>query len=173
MALRLRSFNENLFLCCLLTYGCLLRPHQEIRQLKWGDFNEDRTLISLPGNRNKSGRNRIVPVSPFISQHLKAGERENNIFTGTKTPHNRYYFSTLWSRHKEQSGLIEDKQTLYSFRHTGAIDVFQRNRLSRQVATGDGTQQHDSQPWVFEKPRTPNPHHGRHACIEPWLRSLV
>ena len=122
----IRSFNENLFLCCLLTHGCLLRPHQEIRQLKWGDFNEDLTLISLPGKRNKSGRNRIVPVSPFISQHLKAGEGENNIFTGTKTPHNRYYFSTLWSRYKEQSNLIEDNQTLYSFRHTGAIDVFQR-----------------------------------------------
>ena len=122
----IRSFNENLFLCCLLTYGCLLRPHQEIRQLKWGDFNEDLTFISLPGKRNKSGRNRIVPVSPFISKHLQAGERENNIFTGTRTPHNRYYFSTLWSRYKEQSNLIEDNQTLYSFRHTGAIDVFQR-----------------------------------------------
>ncbi len=30
----IKSFNENLFLCCLLTYGCLLRPHQEIRNLK-------------------------------------------------------------------------------------------------------------------------------------------
>ncbi|MGB2039720.1 MAG: hypothetical protein ACPHVG_05390, partial [Flavobacteriales bacterium] len=43
-----------------------------------------------------------------------------------KTPHNRYYFGTLWSRYKEQSNMIEDNQTLYSFRHTGAIDVFQR-----------------------------------------------
>ena len=34
----IKSFNENLFLCCLLTYGCLLRPHREIRQLTWGDI---------------------------------------------------------------------------------------------------------------------------------------
>ncbi len=32
----IRSFNENLYLCCMLTYGCLLRPHREVRELKWG-----------------------------------------------------------------------------------------------------------------------------------------
>jgi len=24
---------EELYLCCLMTYGCLLRPHREIREL--------------------------------------------------------------------------------------------------------------------------------------------
>ena len=43
----IRSYNENLFLCCLLTYGCLLRPHREIRQLTWGDFSDELTFISL------------------------------------------------------------------------------------------------------------------------------
>ena len=32
----------------------------------------------------------------------------------------------LLDKAKEQSNLIEDNQTLYSFRHTGAINVFQR-----------------------------------------------
>ena len=32
---QIKEFNYNLYLCCLLTYGCLLRPHQEIRLLKW------------------------------------------------------------------------------------------------------------------------------------------
>ena len=59
----IKAFNENLFLCCLLTYGCLLRPHQEIRQLTWSDFSDDLEFISLSGKRNKSGRNRIVPIS--------------------------------------------------------------------------------------------------------------
>ena len=72
------------------------------------------------------------PGITFISQHLKAGERENNIFTGTKSPHNRYYFSTLWSRYKEQSNLIEDNQTLYSFRHTGHR-CLPKDRLTHQV----------------------------------------
>ena len=32
------EYKRNLYLCCLLTYGCLLRPHKEIRLLKWGDL---------------------------------------------------------------------------------------------------------------------------------------
>ena len=31
----IRDYNSNLYLCCLLTYGCLLRPHREIRELTW------------------------------------------------------------------------------------------------------------------------------------------
>ena len=77
----IKSFNEKLFLCCLLTYGCLLRPHQEIRNLKWGDFSEDMKHISLSGRRNKSGRNRIVPLNPYILQYLDRKEDSFNIFT--------------------------------------------------------------------------------------------
>ena len=49
------NFNRKLHLCCLLTYGCLLRPHREIRELKWSDFSSDLSQISLSGSRNKSG----------------------------------------------------------------------------------------------------------------------
>ena len=34
----IKNYNRNLYLCCILTYGCLLRPHREIRELTWGDF---------------------------------------------------------------------------------------------------------------------------------------
>ena len=61
----IRDYNNNLYLCCLLTYGCLLRPHREIRELSWGDFTSDLKYIKLSGNRNKSGRNRIVPVPEY------------------------------------------------------------------------------------------------------------
>jgi len=122
----IKSFNENLFLCCLLTYGCLLRPHQEIRNLKWGDFSEDMKHISLSGKRNKSGRNRIVPLNPYILQYLHKGEDTDNIFTGTEKPFNKDYFKTLWSRYKAQSNVLEDLQTLYSFRHSGAIEIYKR-----------------------------------------------
>jgi integrase len=122
----IKSFNENLFLCCLFTYGCLLRPHQEIRNLKWGDFSEDMKHISLSGKRNKSGRNRIVPLNPYILQYLKKGLDTDNIFTGTEKPFNSDYFKTLWSRYKAQSNVLEDLQTLYSFRHSGAIEIYKR-----------------------------------------------
>jgi len=122
----IKDYNRNLSLCCLLTYGCLLRPHREIRELTWGDFTSDLSYIKLSGERNKSGRNRIVPVPSYIKEKLLRGESSNNIFTSSTKPTNPDYFKTLWSRFKRISKLIEQDQTLYSFRHSGAIDIFKR-----------------------------------------------
>ena len=122
----IKQYNSNLHLCCLLTYGCLLRPHREIRELTWGDFTNDLSYIKLSGGRNKSGRNRIVPVPLYIREILVKGETSNNIFTSSNKPPNPDYFKTLWSRFKRVSKLIEQDQTLYSFRHSGAIDIFKR-----------------------------------------------
>ena len=122
----IKLFNENLHLCCLMTYGCLLRPHREIRELTWGDFSDDLSYIHLSGNRNKSGRNRIVPVPSYIRNILVKGNPKDNIFSGKPQPLNQDYFKTLWSRFKRQSNLLEQEQTLYSFRHSGAIEIFKR-----------------------------------------------
>ena len=137
----LEQFNSNLHLCCLLTYGCLLRPHQEIRNLRWSDFSEDLTSISLSGKRNKSGRNRIVPVSEPIRAYLSVGDGESNIFSGTTEPFSESYFKVLWRRFKKQSTLISTGQTLYSFRHTGALNVFEKTgsiaKLQRAMGHSD------------------------------------
>ena len=122
----IKSFDHSLYLCCLFTYGCLLRPHREIRELKWGDFSSDLKHIHLSGSRNKSGRNRIVPVPEFIRVLLEPGQKDHNIFSGTIQPYNADYFKTVWGRFKKTSKLLEEGQTLYSFRHSGAIDIFQR-----------------------------------------------
>jgi integrase len=120
------KFNSNLYLCCLLTYGCLLRPHREVRELTWNDFSADLSFINLSGDRNKSGKNRIVPVPSFIKPHLNIGNPKHNIFSNSTSPLNKDYFKTLWSRFKKQSSALEPYQTLYSFRHTGAIEIFKR-----------------------------------------------
>ena len=122
----IKLFSDNLYLCCLMTYGCLLRPHREIRELKWSDFSDDLGYIHLSGNRNKSGKNRIVPVPIYIRELLVKGQPQHNIFTGTSKPLNEDYFKTLWGRFKRVSKLLEQDQTLYSFRHTGAIEIFKR-----------------------------------------------
>ena len=93
----IKLFSDNLYLCCLMTYGCLLRPHREIRELKWSDFSDDLDYIHLSGNRNKSGKNRIVPVPIYIKQLLVKRQPQHNIFTGTTRPLNEDYFKTLWS----------------------------------------------------------------------------
>lgn len=122
----IKGYNNQLYICCLMTYGCLLRPHREIRELTWGDFSEDLGFINLSGNRNKSGRNRIVPVPTYIKEILEKGEPNHNIFSSKPQPLNEDYFKTLWSRFKAQSKTLQKEQTLYSFRHSGAIEIFKR-----------------------------------------------
>jgi len=125
------QFDKNLHLCCLLAYGCLLRPHREIRLLTWGDISEDLQQISLGGNQTKGKRNRIVPVAAYIHKHLIQFRDPNystntNVFSSFETPYNRDYFKTLWSRYKRQSKILEKDQTLYSFRHSGSINVYEK-----------------------------------------------
>jgi hypothetical protein len=87
-----KSYSNNLHICCLLTYGCLLRPHQEIRLLKWGDFSDDLSHIRLSGARVKSKRNRVVPVPLYVRKQLVKGNSNDNIFTGSSKPYNRRLF---------------------------------------------------------------------------------
>ena len=122
-------FNDNLFLCCLMTYTMLLRPHREVRCLSFGDFNSDFTQVSLSGSKVKSKRNRVLPVPEVVRAEVLerfTGNKKDNVFSLQKGSYNRDYFKTLWSRYKKKSRLLEQDQTLYSFRHTGAIKVFEK-----------------------------------------------
>ena len=47
-------------------------------------------------------------------------------FTGDQSSRNPDYFKTLWSRYKKQTNFLKQGQTMYSFRHTGAIEIFKR-----------------------------------------------
>ena len=123
---RVKEFNPNLYLCCLLTYGCLLRPHKEIRLLKWSDFSNDFSHITLSGNQVKSKRNRIVPVPIYIREILIRRESNLNIFSNNISPYNKGYFSLLWRRFKRLNPKIQGNVTIYSFRHTGALEIFKR-----------------------------------------------
>ena len=130
------SYHKDLHLCALLTYGCLLRPHREVRELTWGDFNQELTQISLGGNRSKGKRNRIIPVPQYVREHLKGGEPHHNIFSGIEQPYNQYYFSQLWQRFKKaHPEMIAPGQTLYSLRHTGAIAVYEKTKNIKILQT--------------------------------------
>ena len=126
LLLRIKYFNENLYLCCLLTYGCLLRPHQEIRLLKWEDFSDDLSHINLGGNKVKSKRNRIVPVPSYIKEILVKKSPDHNMFSEASQPYNKGYFSLLWRRFKRLNLNIGTSTTIYSFRHSGAIEIYKR-----------------------------------------------
>ncbi len=128
--------NKNLYLCALVMYGCLLRPHQEIRLLSRKHFNEDLTKISLGGKDNKSGRIRVVPIPEYVRVELlnqKINELDNskNIFSKETKPLNESYFNTAWSRIKTmllQKDIIGKNHTLYSFRHSAAINLYMKTK---------------------------------------------
>lgn len=122
---QIKAYNSNLYLCCLLAYGCLLRPHREIRLLTWGDFCEDLSFIRLSGDRVKNKRNRIVPVPYYVREALLPDNSELNIFSRSTKPFNESYFSNLWKKFKLRYK-IKKGVTLYSFRHTAAIDIYAR-----------------------------------------------
>ena len=41
-------------------------------------------------------------------------------------PYNRSYFNTLWKRFKKVNPGAEQGITIYTFRHSGAIEIFKR-----------------------------------------------
>ncbi len=63
----------------------------------------------------------IISLKSFISV-----APHHNIFSGKPQPLNQDYFKTLWSRFKRQTNTLEQGQTLYLFRHSGAIEIFKR-----------------------------------------------
>ena len=54
------------------------------------------------------------------------GSLWSNTITFNYPTLNKDYFKTLWSRFKKQFDVLEQGQTLYSFRHSGAIEIFRR-----------------------------------------------
>ena len=85
--------------------------------------NHDRFIVADNGCKITPG---IVPVPAYVRDILVKGESNHNIFSGSNKPLNQDYFKTLWSRFKRQSDILEQGQTLYSFRHSGAIEIFKR-----------------------------------------------
>ncbi len=131
----LKNAHENLYLCCLLSYGCFLRPHIEVRNLKGRHFKNDFNEIHLSGEENKSGRVRVTPIPKYVKEAIIERARKllpnQNLFTGTSDYFNDNYFSKAWSRQAKkmrESGLLNENQTIYSFRHTAAINVYKKTK---------------------------------------------
>jgi integrase len=53
---------------------------------------------------------------------------------------NKSNFQLLWRRYAQQTNILEPNQTLYSFRHTGAINVYKRFRSVEKVRAVMGHQ---------------------------------
>ncbi len=126
----------NLHFCCILTYGCFLRPHQEIRLLKKKHVNDEITKIVLSASENKSRRVRTSIIPGFVQEVLKKRLEEMtnpeiNLLSEKIFPYNESYINTQWSRAKKRMidlGLLEKGHTIYSFRHTSAVNVYRKTK---------------------------------------------
>jgi len=131
----LKTFSANLHLCCLMTFSTWLRPHEEIRLLTVGDLSSDLSEIRLSGDENKGGKVRKVFVPPYVTTELIEAvanlSRTDNIFSRSSEPYNGYYFSTLWKRAWKKMfelNLVHENQTIYSFRHTAAVQIYRKTK---------------------------------------------
>lgn len=131
----LKQYNQQLYLCCLITFGCFLRPHKEVRKLTAGHFKKGITEINLSGSENKGLKVRVVYVPEYVKQELEqllpSLKSTDNIFSKEIKPYNEAYFNTAWTRawrKMNQLGIVEKNHTIYSFRHTAAVDVYRRTK---------------------------------------------
>jgi integrase len=131
----LKQYSPELHLCCLFTYGCWLRPHVEVLSLTKRQFKNNYTEVHLSGSENKGGSVRIVYVPEYVQEViipiLEGLEMEMNIFSRSIEVLNRFYFTTKWKRLRKvliAKQLIEDGQTIYSFRHTAAVEIYKRTK---------------------------------------------
>ena len=131
----LKDNHPNLHLCCLICYGCFLRPHQEIRKLRVYHFKNDYTEIHLSGDENKGSKIRIVYVPEYVREVVKGVaeccKSTDSIFTKSNGVPNEYYFSTAWTRMFTEMlklGFVEKNQTIYSLRHTAAVQVYNKTK---------------------------------------------
>lgn len=126
----------NLHFCCLLTYGCFLRPHQEIRLLKKKHVNDEINKIVLAASENKSRRVRTTIIPEYVKDVLKVrlaeiSDPEVNLLSNQIEPYNDSYINTQWSRAKKRMielGILEEGHTIYSFRHTAAVNVYRKTK---------------------------------------------
>ena len=84
-------------------------------------------VLFLSGDRNKSGRNRIVPIPNYVKEELLKLEPQTSgyLFSNNDNAYSKDYFGILWKRYKAQSE-VDLKELPLSFRHTGAIKVFEK-----------------------------------------------
>ena len=111
---------------CQETQGCLWPIYQEWVSANCATHTTISTRkrsIQVRHGMRTSPRRSICQCRSTPSRGVYVSELLLRLIhkTAPPTPFNQDYFKTLWTRYKAQS-----EQTLYSFRHKGAIDVFKR-----------------------------------------------
>lgn len=123
-----RQQNPKLWLAILFVYYALMRP-QEIRTLTTNDIDFEAKTIRITAQRAKTAIARVIPMHPDLEAAIIQSNPQNNIFdNGHGKPVNQFYFATAWNRFAETVRTIRQGQTMYSFKHTGAVQLYQATK---------------------------------------------
>jgi site-specific recombinase XerD len=116
-----------LYRVAILMYTTFLRPHQEIRLLKAKFFNFEAKQLILPPRYTKNGKQTTIPLQSIILdefEFVQTLESEDPIFGDV----NPFYFSTKWGKKVRDIYPLKENQTLYSIRHTAAVETYKRTK---------------------------------------------
>ena len=116
-----------LYRVAILMYTTFLRPHQEIRLLKAKFFNFEAKQLILPPRYTKNGKQTTIPLQSIILdefEFVQTLDSEDPIFGNV----NPFYFSTKWGKKVRDIYPLKENQTLYSIRHTAAVETYKRTK---------------------------------------------
>jgi site-specific recombinase XerD len=116
-----------LYRVAILMYTTFLRPHQEIRLLKAKFFNFEAKQLILPPRYTKNGKQTTIPLQSIILEEfefVQTLDSEDPIFGNI----NPFYFSTKWGKKVRDIYPLKENQTLYSIRHTAAVETYKRTK---------------------------------------------
>jgi integrase len=116
-----------LYRVAILMYTTFLRPHQEIRLLKAKFFNFEAKQLILPPRYTKNGKQTTIPLQSIILdefEFVQTLDSEDPIFGDV----NPFYFSTKWGKKVRDIYPLKENQTLYSIRHTAAVETYKRTK---------------------------------------------
>ena len=123
----LKTTDLILYRVAILMYTTLLRPHQEIRLLKAKFFNFEAKQLILPPRYTKNGKQTTIPLQSIILnefEFVQTLDSEDPIFGNI----NPFYFSTKWGKKVRDIYPLKENQTLYSIRHTAAVETYKRTK---------------------------------------------
>jgi integrase len=123
----LKATDIILYRVAILMYTTFLRPHQEVRLLRAKFFNFEAKQLILPPRYTKNGKQTTIPLQTIILdefEFVKSMESEDPIFGDV----NPFYFSTKWGKKVRDIYPLKENQTLYSIRHTAAVETYKRTK---------------------------------------------
>ena len=116
-----------LYRVAILMYTTFMRPHQEVRLLKVKYFDLDEGQLVLPPRYTKNGKQVTIPLQLSVLEefdYLRQMEGDAFVFGAV----NPCYFATRWGKKLKKNYQLKPNQTLYSIRHTAAVEMYKRTK---------------------------------------------